>query len=141
MFSFVLTKWILLAARQTAVATFRRSDRKPVGLPFRLQTENILLLPLIPTQRILLSTSRRLVPLSLQNGKCFASFPSRQHTRLYFPRGRLLWPSADDQTSDGAHKRAFPYSHIEESTIPHLINQMGPLSLQKGASYCKFPLC
>ena len=54
MFSFVLTKWILLAARQTAVATCRRSDRKPVGLPFRLQTENILLLPLIPTQRILL---------------------------------------------------------------------------------------
>ena len=77
MFSFVLTKWILLAARQTAVATCRRSDRKPVGLPFRLQTENILLLPLIPTQRILLSTSRRLVPLSLQRGKYVISF--------YFP--------------------------------------------------------
>ena len=64
---------------------------------------------------------KRMVPLSLQNGKCFASFPSLQHTRLYFPRGRLLWQpadrlsdSSDDQTSDGAHKRAFPYSHIEE---------------------------
>ena len=45
----------------------------------------------------------QMVPLSLQNGKCFASFPSRQHTRLYFPRGGLLWPSADYQmvqTSD-----------------------------------------
>ena len=54
-------------------------------------------------------------------------------------RPEACWASF--QTSDGAHKRAFPYSHIEESTIPHLINQMGPLSLQKGASYCKFPLC
>ena len=70
-----------------------------------------------------------MVPLSLQNGKCFASFPSRQHTRLYFPRGRLLWPSADYQTSDGAHKRAFPYSHIEESTIHRL--RRSTLSLQK----------
>ena len=62
---------------------------------------NILLHSFVLTKWILLSTSRRLVPLSLQNGKRLASFPSRQHTRLYFPPGRTLWPFADSQAACG----------------------------------------
>ena len=37
------------------------------------------------------------VPLSLQNGKRFACFTSRQHTRINFPPDKLLWQSADNQ--------------------------------------------
>ena len=50
-----------------------------------------------------------------------------------------LSDSSDDQTSDGAHKRAFPYSHIEESTIHR--HTSVPLSLHKGASFCKLAFC
>ena len=44
------------------------------------------------TYSILLSTtSQRLaVPLSLQDGKRLACFPSRQHTRINFPPDKLL---------------------------------------------------
>ena len=88
MFSFVLTKWILLAARQTAGATCRRSDRKPVGLPFRLQTENILLLPLIPTQRILLSTRQTAVAVCRRSDfrrSTQACFPLFTHRGINYP--------------------------------------------------------
>ena len=44
------------------VRWFRQSDRKPVGLPFRLQRENISILSCIPTKRNQLSTDVRRSP-------------------------------------------------------------------------------
>ena len=39
----------------------------------------------------------------------------------------------DNQTSDGAHKHAFPYSHIEESTIHQ--PQAGPLIADRAVNF------
>lgn len=44
---------------------------------------------------------------------------------------RLL--NAGYQTSDGAHKHAFPYSHIEESTIHQ--PQAGPLIADRAVNF------
>ena len=46
--------------------------------------------------------------------------------------------AASFQTSEGEHQHAFPYSHIEESTIPR--RSSVPLSFKKGAAFCKIPL-
>ena len=79
---------------------------------------NILVLPFIQTYSILLSTtSQRLaVPLSLQNGKRFACFPSRQHIRINFPPDKLLWQSADNQMIQTIRPEAFAASFQTKRT-------------------------
>ena len=85
------------------------------GPPFSPEREMFRKLSFAPTYKTLLSTRQTAVAVC------------------------RLSDSSDDQTSDGAHKRAFPYSHIEESTIHR--HTSVPLSLQKGASFCKLAFC
>ena len=47
--------------------------------------------------------------------------------------GSLRASLSDNQTSDGAHKHAFPYSHIEESTIHQ--PQAGPLIADRAVNF------
>ena len=54
--------------------------------------------------------------LSLQRGKRFACFPSRQHTRINFPPDKLLWQSADNQMIQTIRPEAFAASFQTKRT-------------------------
>ena len=77
------------------------------GPPFSPEREMFRKLSFAPTYKTLLSTRQTAVAVC------------------------RLSDSSDDQTSDGAHKRAFPYSHIEESTIPRQLLAGGPPFLSR----------
>ena len=79
------------------------------GPPFSPEREMFRKLSFAPTYKTLLSTRQTAVAVC------------------------RLSDSSDDQTSDGAHKHAFPYSHIEESTIHQ--PQAGPLIADRAVNF------
>ena len=118
---FVLSFALTYSNQLSTIWRARRSDVRPetCGASFQTKrTQNIFMLSLIPTYSILLSTtSQRLaVPLSLQNGKRFACFPSRQHIRINFPPDKLLWQSADNQMIQTIRPEAFAASFQTKRT-------------------------
>ena len=70
------------------------------------------------------------------------AIPFDSHSGFYFPPGRPLWPSADDQMVQSERKplrlplrlkelrtlACFPVSHKEESTIPRQLLAGGEMT-------------
>ena len=88
------------------VRWFRQSDRKPVGLPFRLQRENISILSCIPTKRNQLSTDVRRSPLSFKKGASYGALSFGRLQDAYLYKKKFRFPPAKQEALHSLEPKA-----------------------------------